>query len=149
MIVNTSKIDNDMLKILEEYFSKRNDIAFAFLYGSQAKGNATRLSDVDVAVYFYPKQRHPIEFEEKEYYHDNENTIWGELEILLKKEVELLVLNRAPSIISASALRGIPIIINDWDLYLDFMLIITDLADDFAEFLISDYKERNGIGKRE
>ncbi len=148
MTVNTSKMKNDMLKTLEEYFSKRNDIAFAFLYGSQAKGNATRLSDVDVAVYFYPKQRHPIEFEEKEYYHDNEDTIWGELESLLKKEVELLVLNRAPSIISASALRGIPIIINDWDIYLDFMLIITDLADDFAEFIISDYKERNGIGKR-
>ena len=145
----TSKVENDMLKNLEKYFSKKNEVAFAFLYGSQAKGNPTRSSDVDIAVYFYSKQRHPIEFEEKEYYHDNENTIWGELEILLKKEVELLVLNRAPSIISASALKGIPIIINDWDLYLDFMLIITDLADDFAEFIISDYKERNGIGKRE
>jgi len=138
----------DILKILKEYFGKRDDVAFAFLYGSQAKGTSTRLSDVDVAVYFYPKQRHPIEFEESDYYNENENDIWRELENLLRKDVELLVLNRAPSIISASALRGIPIVINDYGLYLDFMLIITDLADDFAEFLISDYKERNKIGKR-
>jgi len=144
----TPKTKDDILKSLKEYFSKRNDVAFAFLYGSQAKGNFTRLSDVDVAVYFYPKQRHPIEFEEKDYYNDNEDAIWGELESLLKKEVELLVLNRAPSIISASALRGIPIVINDRGLYLDFMLIITDLAEDFAEFIISDYRERNKIGKR-
>jgi len=138
----------DILKILKEYFGKRDDVAFAFLYGSQAKGTSTRLSDVDVAVYFYPKQRHPIEFEESDYYNENEDDIWRELENLLRKDVELLVLNRAPSIISASALRGIPIVINDYGLYLDFMLIITDLADDFAEFLISDYKERNKIGKR-
>lgn len=138
----------DILKILKEYFGKRDDVAFAFLYGSQAKGTSTRLSDVDVAVYFYPKQRHPIEFEESDYYNENENDIWRELENLLRKDVELLVLNRAPSIISASALKGIPIVINDYGLYLDFMLIITDLADDFAEFLISDYKERNKIGKR-
>jgi len=138
----------DILKILKEYFGKRDDVAFAFLYGSQAKGTSTRLSDVDVAVYFYPKQRHPIEFEESDYYNENEDDIWRELENLLRKDVELLVLNRAPSIISASALRGIPIVINDYRLYLDFMLIITDLADDFAEFLISDYKERNKIGKR-
>ena len=143
----TSK--DDILKSLSKYFDKKEDIAFAFLYGSQAKGNSTRLSDVDVAVYFYPKQRHPIEFEEADYYNDNEDTIWGELESLLKKEVELLVLNRAPSIISTSALRGIPIVINDRGLYLDFMLTITDLAEDYAEFIISDYKERNRIGKRE
>ena len=76
------------------------------------------------------------------------NDIWKNLETILKKEVELLVLNRAPSIIASSAISGIPLAINDHGLYLDFMLIITDLADDFAEFIISDYKERSGIGKR-
>jgi hypothetical protein len=28
---------------------------------------------------------------------------------------------------------------------LDFMLILTDLDDDFADFIIGDYKGRNGI----
>jgi len=141
-------MESSQIEKLKEYFKGREDIAFAFLYGSQAKGNATRLSDVDIAVYFYPQQRHPIEFEEECYY-DGENNIWRDLELILKKEVELLVLNRASSIVASSAIKGIPLVMNNWGLYLDFMLIITDLADDFAEFIISDYKERSGIGKRD
>jgi len=148
IVKNNMQVENNQLERLKEYFKSRDDVAFAFLYGSQAKGNATRLSDFDIAVYFYPRQRHPIEFEEEIYY-DGENNIWGNLELILKKEVELLVLNRAPSIIASIAINSTPLAINDWGLYLDFMLIITDLADDFAEFLISDYKERNGIGKRD
>lgn len=42
---------------LKTYFSNRTDVAFAFLFGSQAAGNATKLSDVDIAVYFYPAWR--------------------------------------------------------------------------------------------
>lgn len=34
-----------------EYFSTRREIKFAYLFGSQAKGNAGRLSDVDIGVY--------------------------------------------------------------------------------------------------
>ncbi|MBF0565242.1 MAG: nucleotidyltransferase domain-containing protein [Nitrospirae bacterium] len=45
---------------LKEYLTGRKDIAFALLFGSQARGTATKLSDVDVAVYFPPEERHPI-----------------------------------------------------------------------------------------
>lgn len=64
--------------------------------GSQARGVATRLFDVDmnIAVYFYPKTTHHIEYEEKVYY-EHEDIIWREVERILKREVELLVLNRA------------------------------------------------------
>ncbi len=127
---------------IKEYFSHRKDIAFAFLFGSQAKRTATRLSDVDIAVYFYPSLRHPIEFEEGVYY-KGENEIWGDIERLLKKEVELLVLNRVPATIAASAIRGVSLAIHDWGLYLDFMLVVTDVADDFMDFAIRDYMERN------
>ena len=58
---------DNKIKNLKEYFSNRKEVAFAFLYGSQAKGTATKLSDVDIAVYFYPSIRHPIEFEEEIY----------------------------------------------------------------------------------
>lgn len=34
-----------------EYFSSRTDIKFAYLFGSQAKNNTGRLSDIDIAVY--------------------------------------------------------------------------------------------------
>jgi len=140
MITNTEK------DALNQYFENRNDIAFAFLYGSQAHGYATRLSDVDIAVYFYPRERRPIEYESENDY-DGEDEIWGDLERFLKKEVELLALNRAAATVAASAIRGIPLAINDWGLYLDFMLVITDVAIDFTELIINDYKERQVLEK--
>jgi len=133
-----------MIEELKKYFQERKDIAFAFLYGSQAKGNATKLSDVDIAVYFYPRQRHPVEYE-AEIYYGTEDEIWGDLERILKKEVELLVLNRVSASVAASAIRGIPLVINDWGLYLDFMEVITDEASDYTEFITANFKERNGL----
>ncbi|HEX9652805.1 MAG TPA: nucleotidyltransferase domain-containing protein [bacterium] len=133
---------------LKDYFSKRADVAFAFLYGSYANGTATKLSDVDVAIYFYPHDKRHIEFED-ETYHKNEDAIWADLEHIAKKEVELLVLNRAPATVAASAIRGVPLAINDWRLYLRFMEIITAVAEDFSEFLVNDYMEKHGLKKRD
>lgn len=127
---------------IKSYFTNRDDVAFAFLCGSQAKGNATQLSDVDIAVYFYPKRRHPVEFEEEVFY-KGEEEIWLDMEKATKKEVELLVLNRVPSTVAASAIRGIPLAINDWGLYLDFMDVVTEESEDFMNFIINDYMERN------
>jgi predicted nucleotidyltransferase len=141
-------MEANLIEKLKEYFNQRKDIAFAFLYGSQAKGGANKLSDVDVAVYFYPPEPHPIEFE-KEVYYDGENEIWGDLQGLLKKEVELLALNRVSASVAASAIRGIPLLIKDWGLYLDFMEIITAVSEDFTESVINDYMERSDIEKRE
>ena len=138
-----SAIDKDKLK---HYFENRADIGFAFLYGSQAHGYATKLSDVDIAVYFYPQERHPIEYESENEY-ETEDKIWSDLERFLKKEVELLVLNRAAAIVAASAIKGMPLAINNWGLYLDFMLVITNVAIDFSELIINDYKERQALDK--
>jgi predicted nucleotidyltransferase len=136
------------IEVLKDYFKNRASVAFAFLYGSQAKGNATRLSDVDIAIYFYPEKRHPVEFEEEVFY-KGEDEIWSDMERLIKKEVELLVLNRVPSTIAASAIRGIPLAINDWDLYLDFMDVVTEESEDFMNYIINDYRERNNLEKRD
>ncbi|MBI3354809.1 MAG: nucleotidyltransferase domain-containing protein [Nitrospirae bacterium] len=135
------------IKLLKKYFENHAYIAFAFLFGSQAKGKATILSDVDIAVYFYPEKRHPIEFEENCFYKD-EDKIWADMEQLLKREVELLVLNRVPSSVAASAIRGMPLAINDWGLYLDFIEVVTNEAEDFMDFVIKDYMEKAAIGKR-
>jgi predicted nucleotidyltransferase len=139
-------METNLLQKLKKYFNQRKDIAFAFLYGSQAKGNANKFSDVDIAVYFYPLERHPIEFE-KEVFYDGENEIWGDLQRLLKKEVELLVLNRVSASVAASAIRGIPLSTKDWGLYLDFMEVITDVAEDYNDFVIRDYRERINLEK--
>ncbi|MFN3466282.1 MAG: type VII toxin-antitoxin system MntA family adenylyltransferase antitoxin [Candidatus Brocadiales bacterium] len=134
-------MSNKMIEDLKNYFNKRQDVAFAFLFGSQVEGLATSLSDVDIAVYFYPKRRKPIEYEEPIWY-EKEGEIWGDLERLLKKEVELLVLNRVSASVAASAIRGIPLVINDWGLYLDFMEVVTSEAIDFGDLLIKDFLER-------
>ena len=142
------KIESSMIEKLKEYLNDRKEVAFAFLYGSQAKGNATKLSDVDIAVYFYPEKRRPIEYEEEVFY-ESENEIWTGLERILNKEVELLVLNRVSACVAASAISGMPLVTKDWGLYIDFMEVITDVAEDFREFIINDYKERMEIERRD
>lgn len=138
--------DSD-IKTLKNYFENRKDIAFAFLFGSQAKGKATKLSDIDIAVYFYPEKRRPIEYEEEVFY-EGEDKIWSDLERILRREVEMLVLNRVSSSIAASAIRGIPLAINDWGLYLDFMEVVTREAEDFREMLFKDFLERMEFARR-
>jgi len=133
---------------VKRYFESRKDVAFAFLFGSQARGNATIRSDVDIAVYFHPKKRRPLEVEGDVFY-ETEDRIWTDLERLFNKEVDLVVLNRVPATVGASAIKGTPLVINDWGLYLDFMLVVTDIAEDFREFIITDYMERAGIERRD
>jgi len=58
------------------------------------------------------------------------------------------VLNRGAATVAASAIRGVPLAINDWWLYLDFMLVITKESAVFSELIINDYKERQGLEKR-
>ncbi|MEA3416321.1 MAG: hypothetical protein U9R02_09240 [Thermodesulfobacteriota bacterium] len=70
------------------------------------------------------------------------------MERLLKKEVEALVLNRVSATVATSAIRGIRLSINDWGLYLDFIEVVTQEAEDFMNFIINDYAERAALEKR-
>jgi predicted nucleotidyltransferase len=133
-----------MQPILRNYFLNRADVAFSFLYGSYARGTAHRSSDIDIAVYFYPGVRHPIQYEEAVYY-DGEDEIWADLDRLLGKEVELLVLNRVSASVAATAVRGISLAVKDWGLYLDFMEVVTREAEDFTQFMINDFLERSSV----
>lgn len=96
----------------------------AFLFGSYVKGQAIFDSDVDIAVYFKPKERR-LEWEEVSEYPE-ESKIWTDTEKILGKNVDVLVLNKAPSLIAFDVLRtGIPLIIKDRSLYLRFLLLIS------------------------
>ena len=122
---------------LADYFPGRSDVAFAFLYGSHARGTTTRLSDVDVAVYFTPLEGSLDYQSEAEF--PGEKQIWRDLEERLHAEVELLVLNRASPNIAASALRGVPLVIRDWGLYMDFMLHATAEAEEYRQSMMDDF----------
>ena len=135
--------NSEMVNRLREYFLNRGDVAFAFLYGSYARGTPHKHSDVDVAVYFYPGERHPVPYEEEIYY-DGEDEIWADLDRMLGKEVELLVLNRAAAVICASAVRGIQLVVKDWNLYYDYVEAISRDAEDFMHMRKRDFLERCG-----
>ncbi len=109
----------------------------AFLFGSHAKGQALFDSDVDIAVYFKPEERR-LEWEEKKEY-PGVTEIWTEAEKILGENVDVLILNKAPSLIAFDVLRtGIPLVIKDGLLYLRFLLFISSAAMDYKEF-VEDY----------
>ena len=136
--------NQEMLAKLRDYFSKRSDVAFSFLFGSYARGTTHKHSDVDIAVYFYPGIRYPVPYEEEIYY-DGEDEIWADLDQILAREVELLVLNRASAVVCASAVRGIPLVVKDWNLYFDFMEVISQEAEDFMQMRINNFLERSRV----
>lgn len=106
----------------------------AFLFGSWAKGREIAVSDVDIAVYFIPSSRE-LEWEETKEY-PGEDALWVEIEKILEKDVDLVVLNRAPTILAAQIMRaGVPIIIKDRNLYWRLLSLFTDSAEYFSQIL--------------
>ena len=131
------KISKSKLKSLEKYFLENPKVSMAFLFGSQVKGQALFDSDVDIAVYFKLQERR-LEWEEIGEY-PGVTEIWTETEKILGENVDILVLNKAPSLIAFDALStAIPLVIKDGMLYLRFLLFISSAAMDFKEF-IEDY----------
>lgn len=132
-----------------EYFESRKEVVMAFLFGSCAKGLAGTDSDLDLAVYFDPGDRR-LEWDEPNAWYDSESGIWADLEAMVGRNVDLLVLNRAAPTVAESAIRGTPIIIRDRGIYLDFLVTVSYEATDFREWM-EDYwrlKERSRNGTR-
>ena len=129
-----------IISALRDYFKKREDVLMAFLFGSWIKDRESGESDIDIAVYLKPK-RNILEWQSDNYY-ESEHQIWREIEKIVKKEVDLIVLNRASPTIADSALKGIPIIIKDRKFYMDFLLRITSEAIDFREWVEAFWMEK-------
>ena len=135
------EIDAKMLESLKNYFEGRDDIAFAFLFGSAARGRVRREGDVDIAVYFKPEKE--VEWEAFNKTYEGENRTALDLERLLKKEVDLVVLNRARAVIADEIIRkGKPLIINERGIFLDFLCIVSDEAEYVRDWLVTSYKEK-------
>ena len=75
------------LEAVIEYFISRDDVAFAYLFGSRARGTQHSMSDVDIAVYLTES---PFSAKRLE--------ILGDMiDILRTDSVDLVVLNTASS----------------------------------------------------
>ncbi len=134
----------DLLKKLNEYFKERQDISFAYLFGSVAKNQSHTESDVDIGVYFTPATR-GLEYESENRY-SGESDVWSDLDHLVGRHVDMVVLNRAPSTLFSAVLEeGRLIFSKNGSLPARLSGAISDLAEEFRNF-ISDFvkiKERS------
>lgn len=77
---------NDRLEKASTYLKGREDIAFAYLFGSLAEGTGTHLSDIDIAVFVIDVKPAEVRLE-----------ILGDLiDIFQSDHLDLVLLNTAP-----------------------------------------------------
>lgn len=97
-----------MAEVLEEALASEPDVAFAYLFGSVAKGRTRQASDVDVAVFFCGPEASPSDRL------DRALDLEGQLEVVLKRTVQVVVLNDAPLDLRFNVLNhGIPLEAHD------------------------------------
>ena len=112
-----------MEQALKDFFSKEKDVTLAILMGSFAKGTARKDSDVDVALLFSS----PPDFMEiLDYKH--------RLSVLLKKEVDLVVLNTAGPVIKKQALKTGIVLLSRDNAYEDFFVRTLNEYDDLKYY---------------
>jgi predicted nucleotidyltransferase len=89
-MIKSTKLPEDILQLMPkavEYLHSCDDVLFAYLFGSLAKGSFIQLSDVDIAVYLSKKKN----------YSEKKLEILGSLNDLLETdEIDLVILNTAP-----------------------------------------------------
>ncbi len=92
-------------------------------------------------MYFWPEGK-KVEWEMFGKYYSGEDRIGLDIERMLKKDVDLVVLNRAKSLIADEIIRkGISIINKDNGLFLEYLCIVTDEAEYMREFIKNYYHE--------
>ena len=106
-------------------------LLFGFLFGSAVRGRLRSDSDLDVAVYQASDGYLEIEAAREL---DQEADIQIALERATQRNVDLLLLNRAPAAVCAAALlSGRPVLVRDRPFYTRYFLAVTAAASDFLE----------------
>ena len=94
------KHPKDTQTIVTNYFSKNDNIQLVFLFGSIVAGHHSETSDIDLAILFQA---------EPDFYRldDIKNALFR----LVKREIDIVILNDASPIIKMQVLKnGIPLI---------------------------------------
>ena len=87
-------------KELIEYFSSKDSIIIAYLFGSTVRGDAGKLSDVDIGIMLDEKISKKDRF-------DLELKLMGEIAILIKRnKIDLIVLNEAPLLLAYNIIKS-------------------------------------------
>jgi uncharacterized protein YutE (UPF0331/DUF86 family)/predicted nucleotidyltransferase len=106
-----------------------SNVSFAVLFGSGANNRLRDDSDLDIGIYVDAGGRLEVEAEREV---ADEADVQVALERETGRNVDLLILNRAPATVcSAALLTGRPIIIREGQLYARYFLAVTSVAIDF------------------
>jgi len=98
----------DILKKIKAIIKSEENILFAYIFGSYAKGEQTNNSDIDIALYL------------KEYSFDYYLGIIKKLQIATNKEVDLVVLNRAKNLFLIEDIINNSILLKDNDKRIEY-----------------------------
>lgn len=129
LILHNSDIEKKLAGFLSDY----PEIAFAYLFGSQATGKATMKSDVDIALFFNENQQPDM---------DQLLQIEDRITSLLKQEIDILVLNNATPVIRMQVLKkGKRIFENAHQSFIRFFIKTVNEYDDLKR--IRQVNERN------
>ncbi len=86
-------------KELKKYFSNKDSIILAYLFGSTVRGDTGRLSDIDIGVLLDENISNKDRF-------DMELKIISEIAIFINKnKIDLVVLNEAPLLLSYNIIK--------------------------------------------
>jgi len=106
-MIRHSKLPDNIISLLpaaETYLNSREDVLFAYLFGSIVKRKIAPLSDIDIAVYLSVDSR----------LHIRKMEILGELTGLLHTdEIDLVVLNSAPITLRMKILENKKVIVDN------------------------------------
>ncbi len=119
----------DIQKKLQPLFQKEKGVLFVYLFGSQALGRVDFESDVDLAMYF--DKRKINDFFKKRLF------LIGEIQAILKRPVEVVVLNETKSTFLKFVIikEGKVIFERDLSMRVDFELKTMQEYYDFAPFI--------------
>ena len=93
-IKKTGIIRTSVVKKILSFFKDRKDVSLAFVFGSFVRREMTAVSDIDVGIYFYSSP---------DFY--QVNAIKDDLSALLKRDVDVVVLNDASPVIKMQVLK--------------------------------------------
>jgi len=96
---------------LKKYLQNNTTIVFGYLFGSYANGTYNNRSDVDIALYLNDLSL------------DNRLQISYELSKLLKKDVDLVVLNEVKNIYLLENIFNQSVVVKESDERIDFELV--------------------------
>ena len=130
-------MNQELLKKLNNYFQSRQDVSFAYLFGSQVRETTHSESDFDIGVYFTPDTK-ALEYESEKKY-PKEDELLNDLEHITQKQTDMVVLNRAPATLFYAVMQeGIPLAINNEGLKTRMYLAVSSAAEDYRDF-VDDY----------